>query len=1192
MDAISFVFGVDSKHLRSQSLKDMIYRSPNDTERGPSSASVTAVYRKTTGEEVKFKRLVKSNLSSEYRINNKVVPFSKYTTVLEKEHLLIKAKNFLVFQGDIESIASQDPKDLTNLIERVCGSYELKEEYDALKQEMERAIDNSGHILNKKRDMAAEIKHYQGQKEEAERFQDTVSKKQELTVQYLLWKLYHIDGRINALEAERDEKFFQQSDAKRDEFSLESKFKRARENKARIHREKTKLELQISKIRRDLEDLLPTSIGYKEKISYLEKKIKQTEQTIERIKRDGQQQEQVVFSVEKDIQLLNHAQEEYNATVPTTIGNGPSLSNEQLQEYEQKKQEVNNRAVEQLLQLDQHQRQYKTEQQRVDDMKSKIEQFRETESQIQNDMRQAEDNRTTMASMAESTTEQLNARRAELVGLENERINIHQREVELNERLQNVLTQLLEARVVQQESEKETRMKESLAMMKQLFPGVHGKLGDLIKPIQRKYNTAVATVLGRNLDAIVVEDQKTAIECIKYMKEQRVGTATFLPLNGLQVPAINDIYRNYVKGARLAIDSIKYDKQYEKSVQYACGNTLICDNLNIAKHICYDMNESVKAVTLDGMVIHTSGLITGGQESTQSTQRWEENEVQELMRTRDQLLLDLNELNKSKRMGSAEESAKNDCSGLQSQLNVYNEELMSLTRKIEGLQGSLQDIRNKLSESEQPFQEASTALEQMSAAIKQLESTIGMTEDEVFADFCSQIGVANIREYEAVQFSLSEEVTDRRTQFASQRSRLEAQLSFEKEQLEALAERLRKLERSLGNDSTTKSQIETELAGMSGKDTTLKTKLEKSEASLKKQSELEEQKQLEINDIRRSLEAKGKDVDAFMKEVTKVETEIEKVRAERISIFRKCKLEGIELPLLRGSMEDILVEDAQSSQIQASQSSVLDGGASMDLDEHPSLLSVQSTDWVVEVNYAQLGEEQKEDGSLAIDREFLDTIKEMNDQISQMAPNLKAVQRLEVVEDRLKSTDIESNEARRAAKRAKEEFNTVKQKRHALFYDAYSHISEQIDRVYKDLTKSPQFTMGGTAYLIADTPDEPYLSGILYHAMPPMKRFRDMELLSGGEKSIAALALLFAIHSYKPAPFFVLDEVDAALDNTNVATVANYIRQQATTQNVQFIVISLKQSVYEKAQSLVGIYRNQELNSSSTMTMMLEELSI
>jgi structural maintenance of chromosome 1 len=110
------------------------------------------------------------------------------------------------------------------------------------------------------------------------------------------------------------------------------------------------------------------------------------------------------------------------------------------------------------------------------------------------------------------------------------------------------------------------------------------------------------------------------------------------------------------------------------------------------------------------------------------------------------------------------------------------------------------------------------------------------------------------------------------------------------------------------------------------------------------------------------------------------------------------------------------------------------------------------------------------------------------------------------------------------------------------------------------------------------------MEGVKFHAMPPMKRFRDMELLSGGEKTMAALALLFAIHSYQPSPFFVLDEVDAALDNANVAKIANYIRSHAK-RNFQFIVISLKHGLYEKSQALVGVCRDQEKRSSAVLTL-------
>lgn len=96
------------------------------------------------------------------------------------------------------------------------------------------------------------------------------------------------------------------------------------------------------------------------------------------------------------------------------------------------------------------------------------------------------------------------------------------------------------------------------------------------------------------MDAIVVEDEQTAFECIQYMREQHIGTATFLPLSSLSLSPINDRYRNFVKGARLAYDVLKFEKQYESIIQYACGSTLICDNLAIAKQICYTMNENVR----------------------------------------------------------------------------------------------------------------------------------------------------------------------------------------------------------------------------------------------------------------------------------------------------------------------------------------------------------------------------------------------------------------------------------------------------------------------------------------------------------------------------------------------------------------------------------------------------------------------
>jgi structural maintenance of chromosome 1 len=231
----------------------------------------------------------------------------------------------------------------------------------------------------------------------------------------------------------------------------------------------------------------------------------------------------------------------------------------------------------------------------------------------------------------------------------------------------------------------------------------------------------------------------------------------------------------------------------------------------------------------------------------------------------------------------------------------------------------------------------------------------------------------------------------------------------------------------------------------------------------------------------------------------------------------------------------------------------------------------------INANGFQAGEE-------GIEEQLQEKIENLNSELEKLNPNMRAIDRLDAVEERLKSTEKDFEDARRSAKQAKDDFTAVKEKRFELFNRAFMHISEQISHVYKDLTRSAAFPLGGQAYLDIEDSDAPYLSGIKYHAMPPLKRFRDMEHLSGGEKTMAALALLFAVHSYQPSPFFVLDEVDAALDNANVEKIKNYIREHAGP-GMQFVVISLKTGLFQGSESLVGVYRDQEVNSSRTLTL-------
>ena len=198
--------------------------------------------------------------------------------------------------------------------------------------------------------------------------------------------------------------------------------------------------------------------------------------------------------------------------------------------------------------------------------------------------------------------------------------------------------------------------------------------------------------------------------------------------------------------------------------------------------------------------------------------------------------------------------------------------------------------------------------------------------------------------------------------------------------------------------------------------------------------------------------------------------------------------------------------------------------------------------------------------------------------MEKMNPNLKAQEKLGELSTRLGDADDGLTAAREAALEAIATFNSIREKRNKAFEAGFSHIAAQIDSVYKQLTNN-----FGVAHLTADASDEPYLKGIRYSVLPKSKTFRDFKDLSGGEKSMASLALLFAIHSYKASPFIILDEVDAALDAENGEIVARYFRRRSL--DTQLVVVSHKENCYSKADALIGVYADLDADCSRTLSL-------
>lgn len=324
----------------------------------------------------------------------------------------------------------------------------------------------------------------------------------------------------------------------------------------------------------------------------------------------------------------------------------------------------------------------------------------------------------------------------------------------------------------------------------------------------------------------------------------------------------------------------------------------------------------------------------------------------------------------------------------------------------------------------------------------------------------------------------------------------------------------------------------------------------------------------EITEIKRGLSSIQRELSAAQKSLMTIECKLESRKSDRHSVLIHCKMECIDLPLETGSLHELTAGPARANGGDVNGSQEMDDD---DDDDGPSTQRSYENDALLKPNFSLLKPTYKNiKDAEQIKKKESELQQEINVKLDILqkiqAPNLRAIDRLEDVKDRLKETDNEVNNLRVASKKAKMAFEEVKRARLKEFQMCFESVAHRVDSIYKALTNNAS----AQAFLVPENPEEPYLEGINYNCVAPGKRFQPMSNLSGGEKTVAALALLFAIHSYKPAPFFILDEVDAALDNTNISKVARFIREK-TDSTFQCIVISLKEEFYGHASSLVGV---------------------
>ncbi|KAL6712682.1 Structural maintenance of chromosomes protein 1 [Coniothyrium glycines] len=1231
MDAISFVLGVKSSQLRSDKLKDMVYRgrvirdarieadgtateangdtngesngaSQTSSQRNdPQNAWVKAVYEDDAKQIHEWQRTITSSGASEYRIGNRVVTQKQYTEALEEHSILVKARNFLVFQGDVEKIATMAPEKLTEQVERISGSLELKPDYDRLKEESEAATEDNAKHLHERRGINGEMKTYQEQKAEADEYEKKLAERDEAIVTKTLWKLFSYQ---EAMEKARTKIASHQEELKEHKRSVEkyhTKYEAERQAEAKIKRDVTKTERSIKAKEKEIEDASNELAPIEEKIRLSTEGRRKYESRIEGLRKQRDQENESVEKCRKDLDQVRKAEKKWEDDFKAAAQRqGRELSEQDLQEYNRLRSEVTKRAHGDQMQIDKLKREVDTDRDHVRNLQQTVENHQKAIEKLNAEISQLEERQQESKTQVKYLEKARASKQQELDKLRSDRKQLELQYREKNQMLQEALKQLSILEGSRRESRKQAEARRTVERLKNRLGAdkVHGRYRDLIKPKQQKYRKAIGRVLGQQMETVIVDTEVTARACIEYLKAERVGIMTFSPLDSIQIRAVDPQLKGMHKGMRLAIDCIDYDPKHERAMAAACASTIICDNEKIAKELRYEKRVDAKAVTLDGRVIGKGGTQTGGEldrDDDLNEQAFDERAYQTLLDQVQRYQRELAALPKLDRTQTQEQDLEVELADLQDQIAQAKEESRALGRNLESLKKELAHHKSELKAVRPNYDQQTQRLQNREAELKSHQDRLDQINDQVFAAFCQRLGYASIRDYEAQQGTIQEEAAEKRLEFTSQRSRLQHYLKQLESTHRGFEERLKSAEEEINRRTTDIIELEGQQEELQSSIDVLQAELE----TLQERQAEFEQKLIEraaaVKEARRVLDQRNEKVKTVLEEVQEEDAKIKKNATSRYNVLKECRVNEIKIPLTEDSkplsslpMTDLPRPDEDP----------------MDIDEDPDATQVQTAevdDYGIEVDFEELDEElrseilaiiesdEDETGPLqAAEEKLTEHINRLTTDIDKATPNMRAAERLAATEARLKSVDEQFADTRKRAAAAKKAFEDVKQKRYDLFMKAFNHISENIGGTYKDLTKSPAFQLGGQAYLDMEDSTEPYLAGLKYHAMPPLKRFRDMEHLSGGEKTIAALALLFAIHSYQPSPFFVLDEVDAALDSVNVGRVASYVRDHASP-GMQFIVISLKAGFFQESETLVGVMRDQAKMSSKYLSLDLRK---
>ena len=1123
-DAVRWVLGEQKiKQLRGSKMEDVIFAGTS-TRRPQSYAFVAITLNnadhklKIDFDEVTISRRVYRSGESEYMINGSVCRLRDvqelfYDTGIGKEGYSI------IGQGQIDKILQGKPEERREIFDEAVGIVKYKKRKNLSLRKLEQERQN----LTRVNDILTELKRQVGplkrQSEAAEQFVVYKNDLKTYDINLFLYENGDIKSRIRDTAEKEEITRTQLEEAQR---LLEN----TREEYEKLSEGLQDLDQEIGGIRTEISRSNIVRENLKGQVGILQEQIRSAEEAKSTFQERLAAMEQELQDTQAEKEQLIKEKEENQEKLSKSIA-GTGKKDSYVLDLQTQCDELSakiEQAKEKLIALVNDRGQLGARRERLEavmdeirrrkeDLLASLRQYSTDKADKEKEVTSLEKEQKEVETLVSAAQNAVSDKTIELKQVQ-EKIRLQETQLHtLKESLMRNQAALSSLRNITERYEGYGGTIREVMKLKDQNPGIHGVVADIIRT-DKEYETAIETALGGSIQNVVTDTESTAKSVIEYLKKNRLGRATFLPLKAItgrgEFRSVEALSEPGVIG--LASSLVHVDRQYEGVADFLLGRIVVVDTIDNALRLARKYRYSLIIVTLEGELLNRGGSITGGTYKNKSNLLGRRREMEELQTKITEGLKEIDQV--------------------QAQITGSTETVKRLSAAIEDEKAQLQEHRIYLN----------TVILNLNAARErtaQIEDQY-RSADEENRSLTEQTGT--VSDENTTIDALLEDNQNENEQLKETIVQLEQQLQ-EKKDIQA---REMLLAQTLKVDNTRMTEQNHHLSeSIERAEATIQRlteDMEQLKSSHESSSRLISEKQEEISKVQESISLADKQIEALEEQLSGMEQEKEtkssthrdfiKKREEYAERATNLDKELFRLTSLREKLEERF--DNKSNYI---------------WEEYQLTYN----------NALELRDESMQDA-----REMREKIQELKNKIRGLGTiNVGAIEEYKEVKERYEFLSGQYEDLVKAEADLVRIIRDLDKEMRKQFHSEFKKIRNEFARVFKEMFG------GGYGTIELEEDVDVLEAGIRIIAQPPGKKLQNMMQLSGGEKALTAIAILFAIQNLKPSPFCILDEIEAALDDSNIIRYAGYLRK--LTKDVQFIVITHRKGTMEAADRLYGI---------------------